>query len=294
MGPGEGNTPRMPLLAAFVLATPVFGFSLSVDPALLMAAPISIVVAAAAEGELEVGEEQELAAVDDDGEPAADAEVDAVAQPALEDAVVAEDPEDAENVADAPATQTADADASPSSDDIANALKRRAKIANVHKWMGISTWISMTATVLFGIIQYRNLYGFFAGRDDNPCTLGNAFPNQDACSGRPWYHTVSAGMTSVLYFTTFGLSFAMPDPIGLDQGSSKAARNLRKHKRLRWAHLGGMGAQILLGILSGSSHRIGLDRANDYGGQQALATTHLLIGAATYVTLTWSGAIMLK
>jgi hypothetical protein len=280
----------MPFLAAFVLATPVFGFSLSLDPTVMVGAPMSFslafVAAAAVEGDVEEADELELAAVaDEDAEAATDVEADAdtEAEVATEDGADVTEPE-----------QAGDTAASPSSDDVANALKRRAKIAKVHKWMGISTWISMTATVLFGIIQYRNLYGFFAGRDDNPCTLGDAFPNQDACSGRPWYHTVSAGMTSVLYFTTFGLSFAMPDPIGLDQGSSKAARNLRKHKRLRWAHLGGMGAQLLLGILAGSSHRIGLDRANNYGGQQALATTHLLIGAATYVTLTWSGAIMLK
>lgn len=180
------------------------------------------------------------------------------------------------------------------SNDVAAALTRRAKIAKVHKWMGISTWISMTATLAFGAIQYRNLYGFFAGRDDNPCATGNAFPNQDTCSGRPWYHTVSAGVTSALYLTTFGLSFAMPDPIGLDQGDSPAAKKLRRHKRLRWAHLGGMAAQILLGFITSSSHRLGLDRTNDYGAQQALATTHMLIGAATYATLTWSGAIMLK
>jgi hypothetical protein len=235
----------MSLLAAFLLATPVFGMSLSVDPMLLTGVPMPVDVSAlAAASAAEAGAEE------------------------------------------APET--------PSSMDVASAMQRRAKIAKVHKWMGISTWISMTATVIFGTIQYRNLYGFFAGRDANPCALGNAFPNQDTCSGRPWYHTISAGMTSLLYFTTFGLSFAMPDPIGLDQGDSKAAKRLRTHKRLRWAHLGGMAAQILLGVLTSSSHRIGLDRTNNYGAQQALATTHLLIGAATYGTLTWSGTIMLK
>ena len=188
----------------------------------------------------------------------------------------------------------AEAGSEGAGDDVATAMKRRAKIGKVHKWMGISTWLSMTATTIFGISQYRNLYGFFDGRDDNPCARGAAAPNQDACSGRPWYHTVSVGLTGALYLTTFGLSFAMPDPIGLDEGDSKPARKLRQHKRLRWAHLGGLAAQILLGFVTSSSHRFGLDRTNDYGAQQALATTHLLIGAATYATLTWSGAIMLK
>jgi hypothetical protein len=234
----------MSLLAAFLFATPVFGMSLHVDPA-LMASPLPMTMDTAL-----------LAVAAEASEPEA-----ATKEPGV---------------------------------DIAAAMSRRAKIGKVHKWLGISTWLWMTATVVFGVIQYRNLYGFFAGRDSNPCALGNAIPNQDACSGRPWYHTVTAGITSVLYFTTFGLSFAMPDPIGLDQGDSPAAKRLRTHKRLRWAHLGGMAAQILLGIVAGSSHRFGLDRTNNYGAQQAIATTHLLIGAATFGTLTWSGSIMLK
>lgn len=234
--------PPMSFFAAMVLATPIFGLSLQVDPSIASSMPFAV-----------------------------DISVEAAAA-----AAAAED------------------DAAPEGLDVASALERRAKIGKIHKWMGISTWIGMTATVTFGAIQYRNLYGFFAGRDDNPCARGDAIPNQDACSGRPWYHTVSSVVTGVLYFTTFGLSYAMPDPIRLDEGDSRSARTLRRHKRLRWAHFGGMAAQALLGFLSSSSHRIGLDRTNDYGAQRAIATTHMLVGAATYITLTWSGAIMIK
>jgi hypothetical protein len=36
----------------------------------------------------------------------------------------------------------------------------------------------------------------------------------------------------------------------------------------------------------------GLDRANDYGTMQALATVHMATGLVTYGTLTWAGARM--
>lgn len=181
-----------------------------------------------------------------------------------------------------------------SSEDIARLLEKRRKIGKAHQWLGISTWVAMTAATIFGAIQYRNLYGFFSPLESTPCVEGRAIFGQDACIGRPVPHTTSVGLSSVLYFSTFGLSFAMPDPIGLDEGDSKSARRLRQHKRLRWAHFSGMIAQLLLGVVSASGDAFGLSRAENYRALQGLATAHMIAGAATYVTLTWSGAIMLK
>ena len=188
----------------------------------------------------------------------------------------------------------ASANAELSSEEIARLLDKRRKIGKVHQWLGISTWIAMTAATVFGTIQYRNLYGFFSPLESTPCVEGRAIFGQDACIGRPVAHTATVGVAGALYFTTFGLSFAMPDPIGLDEGDSKAARRLRQHKRLRWAHLSGMAAQILLGIIAANGDSFGLSRSENYRGLQGLATAHLLTGIATYATLTWSGAIMLK
>ncbi|NLE48557.1 MAG: hypothetical protein GX614_09160 [Sandaracinaceae bacterium] len=181
-----------------------------------------------------------------------------------------------------------------SSEDVARLLDKRRKIGKAHQWLGISTWIAMTAASVFGTIQYRNLYGFFSPLEATPCVEGRAIFGQDACIGRPVSHTTTVALGGALYFTTFGLSFAMPDPIGLDEGDSKSARRLRQHKRLRWAHLGGMAAQILLGILSANGDAFGLSRSENYRALQGIATAHLLVGYATYATLTWSGAIMLK
>jgi hypothetical protein len=152
----------------------------------------------------------------------------------------------------------------------------------------------MTLTVVLGTLQYANLYGFFAARERTRCVRGDAFFGQSACSGTPWPHLASALMTTALYTTTFALSFAMPDPIGLDEGDSEFAKKLRRHKRLRWVHLVGMASQLVLGLLIAHSDWIGLDRANDYRKLQGLATAHFALGLMTYGTLTWAGTLMIS
>lgn len=240
-------------LTAFVFATPVFGLSLAIDlPALELAAPAQV-----------------TAQVVDETAPADDATV----APAA--------------VADAAAT-----DEQAAAPDISALMARRARNARVHKIFGLTTFGAMTVTVVLGTLQYANLYGFFDSAANTRCGRGNAFFGQDACSGTPTPHLVSAFATAGLYYTTFAMSYTMPDPIGLDEGDSRSARRLRMHKRLRWAHFGGMAAQIVLGMLSANSQWLGLNRADDYRAQQGLATVHLMVGYATYATLTWAGTIM--
>ena len=181
----------------------------------------------------------------------------------------------------------------PGEPTTAELVQRRNKIANVHKWMGIATWSAMTVTVVLGFIQYYNLYGFGASQSDNPCVTGDAIFGQGQCTGQPLPHLITGAITGALYFTTFGLSFAMPDPLGVSEGDGKFARRLRTHKILRWVTLGGMLAQVLLGVIIANSEGFGLDRANNYNALRALATTHLSIGLVTYGALTWAGSIML-
>lgn len=170
-------------------------------------------------------------------------------------------------------------------------LRERNSIAKIHKTLGIATWGAMTATVALGVIQYYNLYGFFADQGSNPCVEGNAIFGQDSCTGTPWPHAVAAGVTTGLYATTFTLSLMMPDPDDLSSGKGEFASTLRTHKFLRWVHFGGMVAQIVLGIIL-SNEVTGLDRANDYDTLQTLATVHLATGIVTYGALTWAGALM--
>ncbi|MCZ7679510.1 MAG: hypothetical protein M5U28_12395 [Sandaracinaceae bacterium] len=160
----------------------------------------------------------------------------------------------------------------------------------MHRAFGIATWASMLVTVVLGAIQYYNLYGFFGSREDTPCVAGGAVFGQDQCWGTPWPHRVAALTTTALYTTNFVLSIAMPDPLGADTGPN--AEDLRIHKVLRWVHFGGMLAQVLLGFAVGQNW-FGLDRANDFEAQRALATVHQLVGLTTFGVLTAAGAIML-
>jgi hypothetical protein len=192
----------------------------------------------------------------------------------------------------APAAVAEDAAEAEREPTVAELMARRAHIGRIHKIMGLSTWASMTVSVALGWFQYINLYGFFAAREDTRCARGDAFFGQDACSGQPLPHLISSATTGALYYTTFALSYFMPDPLHLSEGNSESARKLRQHKRLRWAHFAGMAAQILLGALTANAQGLGLDRANDYRALQALSTVHLLTGLATYATLTWAGTIM--
>ncbi len=172
-------------------------------------------------------------------------------------------------------------------------VEGRADTIRLHKPFGIATWISMGVTLLLGGIQYHNLYGPFQGQDSNPCVEGNAIFGQGQCTGTPVLHLTSSIITGALYTTTFALSVYMPDPDNADEGDSEFASTLSLHKILRYVHLGGMISQFILGPIIANADAFGMDRANDYGTLQALATVHLTLGIITYAALTWAMALLL-
>ncbi len=175
-----------------------------------------------------------------------------------------------------------------SGSDLAAQLRQRQDVATIHRAFGIATWGSMLVTSVLGFIQYYNLYGFFSAREDTPCVTGSAVFGQDQCWGTPWPHRISWITTTALYSATFMMSFVMPDP--LDAASSNP--DLELHKILRWMHLGGMVAQLFLGLAL-SNNWFGIDRANDFGAQQALASVHQLLGWTTTGLMTAAGAVLL-
>jgi cytochrome b561 len=180
----------------------------------------------------------------------------------------------------------------PQTPTTAELVRKRNKIKKVHKWFGISTWSLMTLSVASGFIQFYNQYGWWKGQATNPCVEGDAIFSQKACSGVPTAHLVLNTLTSAAYFTTFGLSFAMPDPLKVSEGDSQFAKRLRTHKVLRWVTFAGMLAQIGLGIVSANSEWFGVDRANDYSTLRGIATAHMAVSLVTYGAMTWAGAIM--
>lgn len=247
----------MNFFAALFFATPIFGLSLQA-PMLAgapdLAAPPNLAVAAL------VADEASVVAAD-----AAVADADAQPGPTAEAA---------------------------SEDAYVEQTRRRNSIAEIHRPFGIATWAAMTATVGLGFIQYYNKYGFFADQGSNPCVQGDAIFGQGQCTGVPVLHLTAASVTTALYATTFTLSLMMPDPDDLASGPGEFASTLRMHKLLRWVHFGGMVAQLALGVLVANGGILGLDRANDYGTLQALATVHLGVGLVTWGALTWAGALM--
>jgi len=181
----------------------------------------------------------------------------------------------------------------PKQPTTAELIQKRNKIKKVHKWFGITTWSLMTLSVASGFVQFYNQYGWWQSQATNPCVEGSAIFTQKACSGVPTAHLVLNTVTSAAYFTTFGLSFAMPDPLGVSEGKSDFARKLRTHKILRWVTFAGMLAQIGLGVISANSEWFGLDRANDYKALRGIATAHMAVSLVTYGAMTWAGAIMI-
>ncbi len=247
---------------ALLLATPIFGFSLSV-PALQPAFDISARTVA----------EVHAAAV------AADSDTGAGSS------------SDDDKGADSANASTGTSGRQSDQADYVHELKRRDNIAGLHRVFGISTWASMTLTVALGVMSYYNLYGIGASQGSNPCVTGKAIGGDSGCNTMRTLHAVSAGLTTALYATTFTFSLVMPDPDNLSEGKGEFAKTLRLHKTLRWVHFGGMIAQALIGIVM-SSNLLGLDRANNYGTLRTLATLHLASGLVTYGALTWAGALM--
>jgi hypothetical protein len=265
----------MPGLAALIFATPLFGLSLtpvnpalsptSLDPAMgptLASLPLPVLLQA------------------DDAAPEGAA---ANAAPAAE--------------AEAPAAPVdegeTDADGLTEADRrYAEEVARRRELGTVHRAFGIATWGAMTITTVLGFIQYYNLYGV-AGtpRDATPCVTGSAVFGQDQCWGTPWPHLIAALTTTALYTVTFSLSLVMPDPNDVDSGPGEFAERIRIHQALRWVHLVGMVAQMVIGV--GLANGWFGDRANDYNTLEILAGVHQAIGWTTWGVLTAAGAMML-
>jgi hypothetical protein len=251
-------------LTALLLATPIFGLSLT--PPSMAALPVSATPIA----QLELSAEGEL---DDDSEGSSSA-VD----------TNPDSNEDDEQRASKPA---------PKQDKAVylTQLRKRARLAKIHRTLGITTWALTGLAVIAGTIQWRNLYKGDLG--SNPCVTGDAWLGQGQCSGTPWFHALTGFGAGAAYFTTLGLAIAMPDPDNASKGKSEYASTLRTHKILRWVHLTGMVAQMVLGIVIANPKLSGLDRANDYETLKKLSLVHLATGYVTFGALSWAGTIML-
>jgi hypothetical protein len=183
----------------------------------------------------------------------------------------------------------------PSQAEYTAAVRKRAKLAKIHRTLGIATWATTLLATASGTVAYRNLYGipFATDMQETPCVEGDAWFGQKTCYGQPWGHAILGFSAGAFYFTTLGLAITMPDPDDASVGKSAYARTLRTHKLLRWVHLAGMLTQMVLGTIIANPGLTGLDRSNDYDTLKVLAGLHLGSGYVTLGALTWAGSIML-
>lgn len=165
--------------------------------------------------------------------------------------------------------------------------RERQRVIPIHRAFGVSTWVAMTLTLVYGALHLRDEYGPWRGEADTPCARGNPVLGQSFCGDNVvWPHAIAASVTTILYFSTFTLSFFLPDPYGLAEQNSSFGRRLRAHKALRWVHFSALLAQILLGAVVANT------LADDFGTRQVLANVHMGLGIVTWGTLTAAGALL--
>jgi hypothetical protein len=281
----------MNTLAALVLVTPIYGFSLT-PPALpspLLAGPVPLPevvrqvdgaggTTGAAEGEgpgpVEAGAAAESRAP---GDP------EVTAAPGI--AVPAE------------TTPAAAPSAAESGDDqsfarLAAEGARRRQLRTAHRALGIVTWIAMTATITIGALQFADSYGA-SSIGDTRCAQGNSLLGSTNCDV-PYAHIIPMALTTAAYFTTFGLSFAMRDRSARPSTiESDHSRRLRMHRALRWVHLAGMASQIVGGLIFANLDAMGVRPDQNYDTLRGLNIYHLVVGGLTWVALTWAGALFI-
>lgn len=169
---------------------------------------------------------------------------------------------------------------------LADAIRRRREIADIHMAFGIATWVSMAVTAVFGVLQLYDEYGFVEDEGNTPCARGDAIFGWCGEREFPWAHAIAAGTTTVLYGATFTLSFVMPDPLDVESSDTELGEDLRIHEALRWAHLAGVVVLATLGAVSANIEA-------DYEVRRGLAWAHAGTAVATFGTLTAAGAIMI-
>ena len=142
-------------------------------------------------------------------------------------------------------------------------------LQNITISLGLKAFVLVTTVI--GAIQFADEYGFHGSANENACAAGTEVM-QDFCTGTPWPHAIAGFTTAALYFTTAGLSLAMPSPL-------PRSADVELHATLRWIHLAGMLAVATLGIITANVDA-------DFPTRQALAITHQGLAVATFGVLT--------
>ncbi|MBI2895063.1 MAG: hypothetical protein HYY06_16020 [Deltaproteobacteria bacterium] len=165
----------------------------------------------------------------------------------------------------------------------AELVRQRAKLARLHRVLGLTTWISLAGTVAVGTLRYANATGF----GEPLCAEGNSpiFGREFGCGmGLRTWHLVAASVTMLSYVATRVIAAKMPDPLDAASGNTSFSRRLRIHRLLSWVHLTGMIASAVLGFATTAT--------DDAGTRDALAASHLVAGYFTLAAVSTAGSLM--
>lgn len=177
-------------------------------------------------------------------------------------------------------------------DEADNMREQRARLRTAHMTLGITTWLSMAATLTLGAIQYHDEYGA-SDYDQTRCAQGTAILGQWNC-GTPFAHLFSVLLTTSLYSATFGLSVRMEqNESEWMQERRRDNRRLRLHRTLRWVHFALMAAQIVEGLIFANLGNMGVDERENHGLLRGLNAVHIAVGSATFLTVSAAGGLML-
>lgn len=167
---------------------------------------------------------------------------------------------------------------------IAEQIRERQRLRPWHVLFGNLTWAASNVATLLGFLHFHDRWGWDGDPASTGCASGSAILG-DFCSGPPWPHAIAVASLTVFYGATFTIAAFMPDPLDAGAGSGERAQRLVAHRVLRWALLGLLGAQLVLGAVVANVE------LSDFGAERALAATHLALGATTWATMTAMGVL---
>jgi hypothetical protein len=204
---------------------------------------------------------------------------------------LAEEPAQAEPIAAEPRADAPTAQEIEVARSINDGVRQREDVRVVHRAFGIATWLSLGVATVIGGMTFHDEYGI-GGPGDSGCAQRRPILNQDFCVANPPIPMLITGaLASVLYYTTFTLSFMMPDPLGVASAPGWAGDRIRIHQALRWAHFAGMVLTTIFGAVSANLPAIGPDA--DFELRRAMAAVHLGLGTATFALLSAAAAVIL-
>jgi hypothetical protein len=162
----------------------------------------------------------------------------------------------------------------------------RQRLRPWHTLFGNLTWAASNLSTLFGYIQFNDRFGWTGSPSGAGCASGGAVFGEYCAPGSiPVPHVVAVTSLTIFYGSAFSIAAVMPDPFDVGSGNNDLATRITIHRALRWASLGILVVQIILGAISANVD------FGDFGAERAMAATHLALGTVSYGVITAQGIV---